>query len=125
MEAKINQTSKQELKQAHQMEIEQSIVGGFTYMQEIMNKFIGELQAKKEAVIREKFAEKGFAHLLENLEAKRFKRVVIEQSGDCEKWYADNGTDEGVLIVTFKNIEPKFTNNFDEPRTIKTEIQYY
>jgi hypothetical protein len=96
-----------------------------TYMQEIMNKFIGELQAKKEAVIREKFAEKGFAHLLENLEAKRFKRVVIEQSGDCEKWYADNGTDEGVLIVTFKNIEPKFTNNFDEPRTIKTEIQYY
>ena len=107
------------------MEIEQYRVGDFTYMQEIMNEIIAELQAKKEAVIREKFAEKGFAHLLENLEAKRFKRVVIEKSGDCEKWYADNGTDEGVLIVTFKNIEPKFTNNFDEPRTIKTKIQYY
>lgn len=113
------------INQAHQMEIEQYRVGDFTYMQEIMNEIIAELQAKKEAVIREKFAEKGFAHLLENLEAKRFKRVVIEKSSDCEKWYADNGTDEGVLIVTFKNIEPKFTNNFDEPRTIKTEIQYY
>lgn len=96
-----------------------------TYMQEIMNKFIGELQVKKEAVIREKFAEKGFAHLLENSEAKRFKRVVIEKWDDCEKWYADNGTDEGVLIVTFKNVEPKFTNNFDEPMMMKTEIQYY
>src|SRR3990167_4760294 len=85
-----------------------------TYMQEIMNNVVRELQAKK-----------GFAHLLENIETRRFKKVVVEKYDDCEKWWADNGTDEGILIVTFLNPAPQFTNNIDREFKMTTEIKYY
>lgn len=96
-----------------------------TYMDEIMNKVVRELQAKKEQVIKDKFAEKGFAHLLENIEKRRFKKVVVEHWEDCEKWFADDGTDEGLLIVTFLNSEPLFTKNPDREFKMTTEIKYY
>jgi len=96
-----------------------------TYMQEIMNNVVRELQAKKEQIIKDKFAEKGFAYLLENMEKRRFKKVIVEKWDDCEKWYADNGTDEGTLIVTFLNPTPQFTNNIEREFKMTMEIKYY
>ena len=96
-----------------------------TYMQEIMNNVVRELQAKKEQVIKDKFAEKGFAHLLENIETRRFKKVVVEKYDNCEKWWADNGTNEGILIVTFLNPAPQFTNDIEREFKMTTEIKYY
>lgn len=85
-----------------------------------------DLQEKKEAIIKQKFKEKGFAHLLENLDSsKRFKRVVIEISPDCERWYADDGTDEGVLILTIKNYNISLKNEFiEDPIILNVELQY-
>lgn len=92
---------------------------------EITNHILRELQTKKEQVVKDKFSEKGFAHLLENIDKRRFKKVAIEHFEDCEKWYADDGTDEGVLIVTFLIPEPRFTNNINGEFKITTEIKYY
>lgn len=96
-----------------------------TYIEKFTNFFFRELEAKKEQVIKDKFAEKGFAHLLEDVEKRRFKRVVVEQFDDCEKWWADDGTEQGVLIVTFLNSAPQFSNNIDRDFKITAEIKYY
>jgi uncharacterized protein YegJ (DUF2314 family) len=98
---------------------------GRTYMREIANNVVRELQAKKEQVIKAKFAEKGFGHLLENIETRRFKKVVVERYDNCEEWWADNGTEEGILIVTFFNSPPQFTNNIGQEFKMTTEIKYY
>lgn len=96
-----------------------------TYIEQIQNTIRMDIQAKKDKIIKDKFAEKGFAHLLENLETKRFKRVLVEQSNECEKWYADNGTDEGVLIVTFLTPIPTLKDSPENEFTITAEIKYY
>jgi malate synthase len=93
--------------------------------QQIMDKVIRDLESKKEQVIKDKFAEKGFAHLLENLAKSRFKKVAVEQWSDREEWYADNGTDEGVLIVTFLKPTPQITNNLNNGLQMTAEIKYY
>lgn len=95
-----------------------------TYMQQIMDNVIRELCLKKEQVIKDKFTEKGFANLLENLSKNRFERIRVERCCDREEWYADNGTDEGVLIVTFLN-QTQLTNGIDNALQMTAEIKYY
>jgi hypothetical protein len=74
----------------------------------LIEKITRQLQQEKERVLRERFEKKGLGYLLENIETKRFKRVLVQIHEDCEKWYADIGNDEGELIVTFfYNTPPK------------------
>jgi len=97
----------------------------YSIMADVTDRFKKELMAKKNDVIKSRFTEKGFGHLLIDIEGKRFKRVVVEQYPDCEKWYADNGTDEGILVITF--LKPKEELVLSEDgTTIKliTEIKY-
>lgn len=96
-----------------------------TYLEQITGILIAKIQANKEQIIKAKFAENGFAHLLENIENKRFKKVVCERSGIYEKWYADNGTDEGVLIVTFVDPDLQPINNLDREFRMEMGIKYY
>ena len=91
----------------------------------LVNNIAIELQRKKDQIIIAKFEEKGFSHLLATIENKRFKRILIERHPDCEKWFADNGTDEGVLIVTFLNPSQQLPDVFDKEFKIITEIEYY
>lgn len=90
----------------------------------LIAKLADDLSKKKEEIIKQKFAEKGFSHLLDGLDKRRFKRIVVESNADCEKYYADNGTDDGVLIVTFFRQYNKFTKGDSGEFGIKAEIKY-
>lgn len=95
------------------------------YMQEKIKEISKQLQLKKEDIIKEKIKEKGFSHLLDDIDKKRFKKILVENYEDCEKWYADDGSNEGVLIVTFlKHTHETFSNDNRE-FGIKTELKYY
>jgi len=94
------------------------------FINEITNSISAELQLKKDIVIRERFEFVGLSHLLDNLEAKRFKKVAVEIDGIYERWYADNGTEAGELVVTFVNELPKFTND-GGVISLKSEIKYF
>lgn len=91
---------------------------------ELTQKIAEILLCKKEQIIKQKLEEKGFSHLLNNIEGRRFKKIMIERSEDSEKYYVDNGTDEGLLIVTFTDIDCKFSNDFLENKII-SELKYY
>jgi len=94
-----------------------------THFDEMMEKHLESLMKKKEQIIRDKFTEKGFSHLLENLETKRFKRILVENLDNCEKYYADDGSDNGVLIVTF--LKENYITDINEQFMFKSEIKYY
>ena len=95
-------------------------------MESILTDFSHQIQAKKDKIVRDRFAEKGFAHLLENIEKSRFKRVVVESEGGFERWFADDGTENGVLIVTFFSSDVLITPiNLDDGFKITTQIHYY
>jgi len=59
-------------------------------------------QKTKDEIILKKLQEKGFDSLLDRPSSSRFKRLIVEVSGSTERIYADDGTDNGVLIVGFK-----------------------
>jgi hypothetical protein len=80
-------------------------------MDSVIENHIAKLQNKKEAIINEFFINKGYGHLLENVESKRFKKVIVEKYPDREEWWADDGTDSGVLIITFLNPDVEMTAN--------------
>lgn len=93
-------------------------------MNDITSNLLKDIHDRKEAIIKMKFKEKGFGYLLMDIEKKRFKRIIIEKHPDCEKYYADNGTDEGLLIVTFKNMDSTLSNDLNSYK-IESSIQYY
>lgn len=60
----------------------------------------------KEAEVRKRLKALGMEHLLEGVKERRFKRLHIEQepfdfAQSVERWYVDDGTDDGLLLVTF------------------------
>ncbi len=87
-----------------------------------LNKLILE---KKNLIIKQKFAEKGYGHLLEIRENKRFKRIAVEISDGYEKWYADDGTDDGLLIVTFSELGVTYKENDDYSIIYEQFIRYF
>lgn len=77
-------------------------------IEEKIQQIVTELEAKKEAIFKEKLAERGLSHLLNDIEKKKFKPILIEKHPDWTHYYADNGTNEGLRIVSFKTMEPTF-----------------
>lgn len=93
---------------------------------DLINKMTKEFKEKKDSIIKQKLEEKGLSHLLVDIKNQRFKRIAIEQCGNLEKWYADNGTNEGLLIVTFDtSFVTKAPDNFIGDFSIESLIKYY
>lgn len=68
---------------------------------ELSERTIAESWTKRMQVVKEKLAEKGLLHLLSSPPG-RFQRLVREvRPNGKEEWWADNGTSNGVLLVTF------------------------
>jgi hypothetical protein len=91
-------------------------------MRETTEDLAKQIQQRKEAILKQRFEAEGYLHLLEGLDKQRFKRVLLEVSGDEERWFADNGTDEGVLVVT---IVTKISYTYGEKLTFVADVIYY
>lgn len=91
-------------------------------MKDITEDLAKQIQDRKDAIIRQRFEAEGYLHLLEGLHKQRFKRVLVEVSGDEERWFADNGINDGLLIVT---IVTKISYTYGEKFTFVADISYY
>ena len=89
---------------------------------EMIEKLAKEIDDKKQQVIKQRLEEMGMAHLLDNLEEQRFKRILVEKRHNEETYYADDGTLTGRRIVTF--LIPKWEVSIDE-YLFNFQLKYY
>lgn len=97
------------------------------FINEIANKIHAEFSAKKEIILKEKLAENGIVIDWEQEEKKRFKSLAVTHSYDRETWYYNDGSIDGLRIVTFVNdLDMPGLNDFNDGQVkISAEIKYY
>lgn len=71
-----------------------------TFTNQIMSDFAKKITEWKDGVIKQRLIDKGFGHLVDAAPG-RFPKILCVHSDGDEHWYADDGTAEGVLIVSF------------------------
>jgi hypothetical protein len=84
---------------------------------EWLNK-LSELSSKREELIKQKLIEKGFGHLIEGIEKRKFPKICQIREGEWTSVYADNNTDEGAFIIAFKETDFN-TDYLDKDFSIK------
>jgi len=62
---------------------------------------IRDFELFKKEVVRKRLAIGGFPDYLDGV-PRRFKKMHIEFQDNVERWYVDDGTDDGHLLATFK-----------------------
>ena len=85
---------------------------------ELFEKIVLGIKEKKEAIIVDRLRNVNLLHLIKNIENQRFKRLICEKEGNEERWYADNGTDDGLLLVVFILKEENFDIEYNFGKTI-------
>lgn len=69
------------------------------------------LQREKDGIIRQKVQEKTGLDIDINEEAERkFSRFVVEHRGSKETVWFNDGSPEGLRVVTFENHTPEFSS---------------
>lgn len=99
-------------------------LSSLSFIEETIRNVADKLQQKKMQIIKKKFTEKGFPHAFEDMEKRRFQRAMVEIDDNCEKWYADDGSYSGVLIVTFFKPDYQLTTDPNAEFKLVTEIKY-
>lgn len=102
-------------------------VGEESYMEKVMNDFYSNIRKSKEKIFFNKLSDLGIDINLENESKRRFKRFIIESHIDTghETWFYNDGSLEGLRVVTF--INPEFKLSFDQKDMINygSEINYF
>lgn len=92
------------------------------YTDELINKALIEVEESKEKIIIERIEKIiGIDFDFEEESKRRFKRLLIERSNNRETVYFNDGSIEGVEIVTF--IKHDF-NMINESNSYKLEFGY-
>jgi hypothetical protein len=71
--------------------------------------FFKKVMKQIEDLIASKVKEKGYGHLIEGIEKRKFPKLCMIKQYEWTYVYADNDTDEGAFIVAFKE---EFNNDF-------------
>jgi len=96
-----------------------------TFMQEVTEKLIKEIQEKRETIIKEKLKEiVGIEIDIKEEQKRRFKMLTVEYRGKEEIIYFNDGSMGGLRIVTFvrNDILPDFN---DVTYRITQSYSYY
>jgi hypothetical protein len=81
---------------------------------------VERMNAEKEKIILKKLDDLSIPFVLEEEQGRRFKRFVREIKGDEETIYFNNGTPEGLRVVTFITKQTPFDAvNFSYGLTIR------
>ena len=76
-------------------------------LQEEMTRTLStKIMEMKEAEVRKRLKALGMEYLFERAKERRFKRLHVEHdpfdfAQSVERWYVDDGTENGLLLVTF------------------------
>lgn len=98
-----------------------------SFQEEMINKLISDLNNKKDLLIKERLSALNLLHLLPT-EKTKFPKVLCEQHPDEEIWFVDNGTKEGLRIITFKNYNydnPQYSIDPEKTTSIGITLDYY
>ncbi len=96
---------------------------GATMAEEHIKGLFQKISVQKEKLIKAKLHEMGLTHLMDGFKDQRFRRIGCEMSKEGEETYwADNGTNDGLKIITFKRFQPKID---PETNMISGELEFY
>jgi len=78
------------------------------FLQDQLSKAIDHLIIEKERFVLELLKKKGIVLNFESERKRRFKSLAVERQapGTSETWFYNDGTEEGLKIVTFKINQP-------------------
>lgn len=99
-----------------------------TLMQKATMEIVAEMQASKDMILKERMKELHIDIDLEIEKRSRFKCLLVEQHPDKETYYYNDGSEDGLRIVTFLNRHIDTSQNYFEPipvSGIKFELSYY
>ena len=95
------------------------------YIEEIIKRVTEEMICKKNEIIAQRLTEKGYDPSILNPEGTRFKKLAVEMDGDFERWYADDGTPSGDLIITFKIETSNMITSGVNGHSFETKLSYF
>lgn len=82
-------------------------------MQRVLRESAEVINKDIERLVLERIKERVGINLNILTESKRrFSRILIEQQNNETRYYWNDGSDEGLLLITFYWNDPKFTEDF-------------
>ena len=95
------------------------------YPNEIIEKLIADISAKKEAVIKERLKALNI-EIDEKLEkTRKFKSIVCEIHGNKEHYFYNDGSEKGIRVVTFIRSDEGILDRDTKEMKLSIEINYY
>lgn len=91
---------------------------------EIVRNLANQITEKKQTVIKQRLQSLGLSSILDGLQKRRFKRIQCEKHPDREEWWIDNGTTDGLLLVTFYEVKNGFEYDDEGFASFKYDLQY-
>lgn len=99
-----------------------------TLMHEKINQACENLNKKKEELVLAQLKGWGIEINLDEERKRRFRRILIEQNNSTETWYFNDGSLEGMRIITFVQDNKSFNPTMlDEVHkfSLSLELSYY
>lgn len=113
-----NSNSKNEL--SHSI----SLSNSFGLENRIINDMISDINKKKESAIFKRLDDLDININIEDEKNRRFKRILIEQKGNEETYWYNNGSTEGIRIITFITTPSEFDIN-NPTNTLSCKLSFY
>ncbi len=93
-------------------------------LREMHEKLVEDLENKKLEIVKSRLKELGYTIDFQLEASKRFKCLTSVTNGDEETVYFNNGTNDGVRVVTFKEIYVPIHSDGGQ-MSIGYDINYY
>lgn len=91
---------------------------------EIINQMASKINKQKEDLIKSKIIEKGFEHLIEGIEKRRFPKILCEKREGMSVYFADDDTEKGCFIVAIQDLQLTPFVEFDRDCKVNTYFKY-
>jgi len=87
-----------------------------------IKKMCDEMNTKREALIIGRLKKLGIELDMKLEKTRRFKSLLMENDGEAQTYYYNDGSENGLRIITFVTNQNPFNH---EDMRIKFEVHYY
>lgn len=100
---------------------------GTSLIEQISEKLANDLAKKMEKIVKERLQFHGIELDFELESRRRFKSLIREilDDGDEETYWYNDGSEQGLRIVTFVRDKPDMTRTLEEPFVFTSGYSYY
>jgi len=102
---------------------------GTSYIEQILSTYMQKCEQEKQKIIAQRISDLGLIFDIETEKISRFKKLMVESHIDqgMQSWYFNDGSPEGLHLVTFFDQRPKLSDSWDNRKasyTIDTGFTY-